>query len=306
MSQEPHVRPWFAKNGQLDRYATFDAGSSGDSSLVVAQVVRENPDFGLTVPNSPKEEYLGSLFLGDWKDADVWVDGKAFLRSAAKPNSFGLFDLRRCWVTNLIQPFSAVHFHIPSKLFDELAQEFGLLAMSTLSTPFNPLPHDEVMFHLWRTLLPALERPAQSNRLFADHITSAICIHLATTYGEFRLPDIKVGLGLAAWQERRAKELLLDDISANPSLTEVSQACGMSKRHFARCFKASTGLPPHRWLLHRRVELAKNLLESSNDSLADIAARCGFADQSHLSRVFRRLGLNSPRAWRAMMKVRRT
>jgi AraC-like DNA-binding protein len=58
------------------------------------------------------------------------------------------------------------------------------------------------------------------------------------------------------------------------------------------------GIAPHRWLLNRRVELAKDLLRDRESSLSEIALRCGFADQSHFTRVFTRRAGVSPGSWR--------
>jgi AraC-like DNA-binding protein len=61
------------------------------------------------------------------------------------------------------------------------------------------------------------------------------------------------------------------------------------------------GVAPHRWLINRRVELAKDLLRDRETSLSEIALRCGFADQSHFTRVFTRWAGVSPGAWRRDM-----
>ena len=63
----------------------------------------------------------------------------------------------------------------------------------------------------------------------------------------------------------------------------------LSPYHFARQFKAATGLPPHQYVIARRVERAKHLLQGGGLTLAQVAARAGFSNQSHLSHHFKRL-----------------
>ena len=105
---------------------------------------------------------------------------------------------------------------------------------------------------------------------------------------------------LAGWQERRAKAMLAENINGNISLAHLAQECRLSVRHFTRAFRASTGVSAHTWLLRLRIEKAKTLLLSSRRALAEIALECGFADQSHMTRVFRRsIGL-SPGVWRRL------
>jgi AraC family transcriptional regulator len=81
-------------------------------------------------------------------------------------------------------------------------------------------------------------------------------------------------------------------------LKEVARECRLSVSHFSRAFRRSMGAAPHNWLLTRRVEAAKDKLRDDRLSLSDVALACGFADQSHLTRVFTRMVGVSPGAWR--------
>jgi AraC-like DNA-binding protein len=104
--------------------------------------------------------------------------------------------------------------------------------------------------------------------------------------------------GLAAWQLRRAEDLLRASLGEEVSLARLAAACGLSVRHFARGFKTATGVPPHQRLLALRVEAAQEHLASSGITLAEVACLCGFSDQSHFTRTFaRHVGLR-PGAWR--------
>jgi AraC family transcriptional regulator len=111
-------------------------------------------------------------------------------------------------------------------------------------------------------------------------------------------PVRRTGGGLAPWQGELAAQLLLRDLSADPRIADLASRCGLSRSHFAKAFKASMGLPPHRWLILRRIQRAQELMERTEDSLSAIAASCGFADQSHLTRVFHAEVGTSPAAWR--------
>jgi transcriptional regulator GlxA family with amidase domain len=109
--------------------------------------------------------------------------------------------------------------------------------------------------------------------------------------------------GLADWQLDLTLALVLRNLSVGISVAELACQCGLSRSHFARAFKVSTGLPPHRWLMRCRVERSQELLERSNDEIAEIAQCCGFADQSHLTRVFHTATGVSPAAWRRQRKA---
>jgi AraC-like DNA-binding protein len=109
--------------------------------------------------------------------------------------------------------------------------------------------------------------------------------------------------GLAPWQLKRAEALMSENLSVQVPLGQVAEECGLSVRHLARAFRQSTGVPPHRWLLDRRVERAKELLPDSKLSLSDVALACGFGDQSHFTRTFTAAVRLSPGLWRRLQSA---
>ena len=89
---------------------------------------------------------------------------------------------------------------------------------------------------------------------------------------------------------------LQDHLADDVSLAELAALVGLSSYHLCRAFKASTGLPPHRWRLARRIERARELLEHSEISITDVAAAVGYEDPSQLAAVFRKtLGMSPTR-----------
>jgi AraC family transcriptional regulator len=169
------------------------------------------------------------------------------------------------------------------------------------------LPHapgvgfvDETIRHLNLAAIAALQRPGQVSRLFVDHLTLAFVAHVTQAYGGMEPTTRLIKGGLAPWQERRAKEMLVADLTRATPLAEIAATCGLSSDHFARAFRRSTGLAPHAWLLKARVEHAMTLLRQPDPSLSEIALTCGFADHSHFSRVFTRHTGRSPGVWRRL------
>ena len=82
------------------------------------------------------------------------------------------------------------------------------------------------------------------------------------------------------------------------SVADLARAAGLSEKHFARCFVLSTGIPPGRWLIRRRIETAQRMMSLGDLSLCEIALACGFADQSHFTTSFTRIVGCSPGRWR--------
>jgi len=184
----------------------------------------------------------------------------------------------------------------------EITQPVSLVEWHRIdpTTDFDrcPLANDPVVHHLGICLHTARSRPSEMSAVCADHIASALQAYLKQSHNVVSLPPPAARGGLASWQLRRAKEILASRLDEPIPLAELARACKLSPGHFARAFRQTTGQPPHRWLMEQRIEKAKQLLVDTTLSLAQIALTCGFADQSHFTRVFARLAHLSPGQWR--------
>jgi AraC-like DNA-binding protein len=146
---------------------------------------------------------------------------------------------------------------------------------------------------------PRLRRPDATDQIFVDHLTIAAVGHTLKNYGVGCRATRIAQTALAPWQERRAKELLSSRLDGNIFISDLATECGLPTSVFLRAFRQSTGFTPHRWLIEYRVQQAKQLLARSTDMrLDDIAQACGFANQTHLVRVFKRITGLHPEMWR--------
>jgi AraC family transcriptional regulator len=104
--------------------------------------------------------------------------------------------------------------------------------------------------------------------------------------------------GLAPWQANRALEYIEGNLGSKMTIREIADQVALSTSHFSRAFKQSLGCSPITYVAMRRVERAKLMMTSTRERLAAIALACGFADQSHFCRQFRRAIGISPSLWR--------
>ena len=160
------------------------------------------------------------------------------------------------------KPFHSVHFYFPRAALDAIADDTDAPRIADLRYQPGKGTDDPVMRGLTSALYPTLERPEQASRLFVDHVTSAVGLHVAQTYGGLGITRPKPLGGLAPWQERRVKEIMDANLGVETSLAELAKECGLSVGHFSRAFRQTTGTTPHRWLLQRRVEFARQLLRN--------------------------------------------
>ena len=101
-----------------------------------------------------------------------------------------------------------------------------------------------------------------------------------------RLPIDSDGASGDGWNARPPVNNRLP-LGAQTTLAELAADLGLSPFHFARAFKRSTGVPPHRYLVQLRLERAGELLTGTKLPVTDIAARVGYDDPGYLSRLFR-------------------
>ncbi|MHC8326185.1 helix-turn-helix domain-containing protein [Pseudomonas sp. LB1P83] len=104
--------------------------------------------------------------------------------------------------------------------------------------------------------------------------------------------------GLTPWRESLAKQLILERLGETVEVTELARACALSRSHFSRAFKCSTGLSPQDWIRDQRIARAKQLIQSTDLTLTQISLECGFCDQAHFCHIFTRSEGINPFAWR--------
>lgn len=95
-----------------------------------------------------------------------------------------------------------------------------------------------------------------------------------------------------------AKNLLIDNLDGEIAVQDVARACNLSRGYFIRAFRDTTGMTPYQWLIQERISRARELLQNPEVSLSEVAISCGFADQSHFTRVFSNVVGTSPGHWR--------
>ena len=195
------------------------------------------------------------------------------------------------------KPVHFMGFYVPRAAFDAVAEEARAPRIGELDYRPGFGRVDEVVRSLGHALLAAFDQPEQANRVFLDHVTLALTAHVAQTYGGMVRRERARG-GLATWQKRRACDMLSANLDGGLALKIVAAECGLSPSHFSKAFRETLGVAPHQWLLRRRVEVAKMLLQDRRLPLADVALNAGFADQSHFTRIFSKSVGISPGVWR--------
>lgn len=196
-------------------------------------------------------------------------------------------------------PFDTLVLHVTQAALNEVAYAHRMPRAEPLVWPFGHF--DPVVYNLGQTLVASLAQPNYVSKIFVDNVLHALNCHFVYSYGGVKVSVPRSRGGLSVQQMRRATDFLEDHLDGDIDLQQVAEVCDLSVSHFARAFKQTFRRPPYRWLIERRVDKAKQLMMTSRMPLADIAIRCGFADQSALNRSFNRICGIAPGTWRRTM-----
>jgi AraC family transcriptional regulator len=196
-----------------------------------------------------------------------------------------------------------VHFYLSRAVVDEMAEELSCGGAAPRIVPgLGTL--DPLLEQIAIALRDQLCDGSAAAALYVDHLARAAAARLIRSHSTARAARTLAARrpGLSERQLRRAIDYIEAHLGSDPTLVELAATAALSPVYFARQFKLATGLPPHQYLLQRRLERAKRLLSAGELPISAIAIDCGFCHQEHLTRLFRRYCGTTPAAYRATFR----
>ncbi|RRN65938.1 helix-turn-helix domain-containing protein [Caulobacter sp. 602-1] len=279
----------------MDRTQTREASANPADAIEIHEVDSQRapvrlPDVG---PAILVRHMLGP-YLGE---ADVGAPGASRLL-ALRAGATLIEDLQLGSRLRMARPFHAIDVVIPWSVLDIIAIQAHAAPIEGLEASSGVDLADPTIEHLIGAMLAPLGEGFFSSRPYLAHLKLALATHVAHAYGRPRPHERLARGGLAPHLLRRAQQILQSNLQAGLSLVTLAKACGLSTRHFARAFQESAGVTPHQWMTTARITAAKAMMRQTALPLAQIADLCGFSDQSHLTRVFKREEGLPPASWR--------
>ena len=214
--------------------------------------------------------------------------------------------VRWTWSTNI----SVSVLTLEPSFLDRVAQDVFGLEPSHYRLALSERPNDAAITNIAGVLSREVMRGEPGGRLYAESLANILAVHLLRNYAQCADGRILESCALSeetaravlkdetpgrVWSHPRAVaeavRFIQESYSRDVSLSDIAEAVHLSPFHVARLFKQALGVSPHQYLIQVRVNSARALLEagSGERSLAEVASAVGFADQSHLTRHFKRL-----------------
>jgi AraC-like DNA-binding protein len=224
---------------------------------------------------------------------DTFVDGRLAYRGQAHRGMANVVRAGERPSSILYDSFSCLQIYVPCSHLRDLGDEIGRPPAEGLTLIDPALARDPILSDLGRQIIAEMRLDDGPSRLAFDGLSMALCAHLLRRWSNLRYssnalnPHAKKG-GLSPWQVNRIHDLLEANISSDLSLPDLASEVRLSAFHFARAFKASTGLAPHAYQMGLRLQRAQRLLAETDWTIGVIAAEVGYADQGALTRLFQK------------------
>ena len=244
-----------------------------------------------------------SVWVKGSTHSELHLDGRRRFAGLRDRNTFQLARAGESVRAVLSQSHGeCIDLYLPHALLKDFAEtELGVSGDAVELVPAR-LEGDPEIVNLARRLAEEIERPAIATGLAIDGATLLLAAALIRRWSNrSNAPAWRKG-GLAPWQVRRALELMRAPSRPTLSLQELSAEVGLSPYHFARSFKISVGEPPHKHHVRLRLERARDLVESTDLAISEIAADAGYDDVSYFAKAFRTAFHANPSAHRALRR----
>jgi AraC-like DNA-binding protein len=291
----PSFRDWYTQ-GRLSSYVDgmWSLGTGGTCLIAATQPGGDMSDpavpqitIGLTAPTSGDYKYKVDFGEGVFESA-----GTREAELVVLPPNYANTIL-----IDKPHKFVALSFNVLD--FQSALENTGLVAKTDLGVLHASTFHDDFLMQGLNRLRAWCSPEHAGFALAKEGLVLAMALRLAELAGNAKLPVSTVRQGtLARWQVKRVLEQFQSNLASSPTLGDLAESVGLSKFHFCRAFAQTVGCSPMQYLIDQRLNLATNLLKTSNLAIADVAMQVGYDDPSYFARLYRLKNGVTPKAVR--------
>lgn len=222
--------------------------------------------------------------------------GRSVDNGTARPGVISIISAGSTSRWDIPQPLNVVQLYLPQTTLERVASEANVLGpRDLLDRSAHP---DLITSRLLMSAADSLDGSAALDMLFRHQLTDLRATRLLSAHAGAPAKLLPVIGGLSPAALLHSIERLRSDSDTDVSLAALASDAGLSRFHFCRAFKESTGLSPHAWLRQHRLEQAMNMLRDANVSVVSVAAALGYASQTAFAAAFRKLTGETPSDWR--------
>lgn len=224
------------------------------------------------------------------------VDGGSSQTTPLQPGSVFLYSSREFVWLRSERSSECIHMSLDPNLLKRVAADCSL--PDKVEIDHRVMFVDPTILHLAQLFKSEILNGGLAGKLYTESLANVLAVHLLRNYsGSVVKPAWQDG-SLDAFKLNQIKDFIEERLAQELTIADMAAVVHMSPFHFAHVFKTATGLPPHRYITHRRMERAKTLLAITRLPVAEVAYRVGFSNQSHFTAQFRRATGTTPKGYR--------
>jgi AraC family transcriptional regulator len=193
---------------------------------------------------------------------------------------------------NVAQPIQdCLHIFLPGCPFEETMLRDLDIDPKRAELRYEAIAQDAFISQIASQILRELNHESSSGRLLVETLGHALAAHLVHKYSAAEVREREARSAdkpLDARRLARVVEFIRSNLDAELTVTQMASVACMSAAHFARSFRLATGFPPHEFVSHQRLALAKMRLLSEDSQIGEIALAAGFSSQANFARAFRK------------------
>ena len=224
--------------------------------------------------------------------------GRAVATAVARPGVVTIIPAGTSSRWDIAGAVDVVQLYLPQGTLERISAEADRASPGDLLERTGHL--DPITSRLLTTAAEALDGNEALDALFRQQLTDLLATRLLAAHAGTPAAPQPVSGGLSPRVLRRAIERLRSESDANVSLAALASDAGLSRFHFCRAFKESTGMPPHVWLRRYRLEQAKTMLQDPSMSIVTVAVALGYASQTAFAAAFKKMTGQSPSEFRRL------
>jgi AraC family transcriptional regulator len=199
------------------------------------------------------------------------------------------------------------HWDIPHDVLALTIHPKGLQQVAAETECLNPdnvelrsvlLSHDPQLATIIQSFHAEMNQVGMGGRLYSESLANILNIHLLRQYCTQTLCLRRYEGGLGRHTLKKILEYIESHLDQDLSLDTLASLANLSKYHFIDLFKQSMTMTPHQYVIQQRIQRAKELLSDRTLAISDVGLACGFANQSHFTRLFRKHTGVPPKAYR--------
>jgi AraC family transcriptional regulator len=241
---------------------------------------------GLDVIVPPVRDFTIVSYRGGATFMERRCDG-AWTRTHCEPGDVSLLTRSERSHWRWTEAIDVSHVYLTETLVSAVCTEIMDRCVADVHLHDVLKAHDPVVTAAVAAIAREAQQKALGGALYVEAVATQLAVHLLRKYASVAFREPRDQGRLSPVQVRRLREYIDSRLHESPNLETLAEVAGMGMWSFARHFRESFGRTPHAYIIERRIDRAQRLLAQGRMPIKEVASDCGFADQAHMTRVFR-------------------